>query len=210
MLVSLMLAFVLTLGAGVVVGVAAGRHNPPSEQQTPATTHPAEGRSGGLPEALGLNTEQREKLKAIWTEATQGPSRKANSAKRSQLMKERDEALYNLLTDEQKQQYQKELADYSAKLAELDKEREKAFQEAVDHTKLMLDDKQREKYEQFLKDHQHGDHDRQSHGGQHGRNGPGRGGPRFMEPRTQPFRGGPTTEESKDLREIGGPSTRPG
>ncbi len=36
-LVSLMLAFVLTLGAGVVVGMAAGRHTPVG-QLTPVTT----------------------------------------------------------------------------------------------------------------------------------------------------------------------------
>jgi hypothetical protein len=201
-LMSLMLAFILTLGAGVVVGVAAGRHTPTVPgQQVPVTTRPAEPKTGGwLPDALGLNTEQREKLKAIWTATVPGPSEKA---RRSQLIKERDEVLYNLLTDEQKQQYQKEMAEYSAKLADLNKEREKAIQDAVKRTKLILDDKQREKYEQILKDHpyQHGDHDRQPHGGQREHNGPGRGG------RTQPFRGGPTTEE---LKEFGSPSTRPG
>lgn len=69
--------------------------------------------------------------------------------------------------------------------------------------KLILDEKQREKYEQYLKDHpyQHGDRDHQLHGGQRGRSGPGRGGPRFLEPRTQPLKGGPATEESKDNKE---------
>jgi hypothetical protein len=209
-LMSLMLAFILTLGAGVVVGVAAGRHTPTANvpgQQILVTTRPAEPKAGGwLPDALGLNTEQREKLKAIWTGTVPAPSEKA---RRSQLIKERDEVLYNLLSDEQKQQYQKEMAEYSAKLADLNKEREKAIQDAVKRTKLILDDKQREKYEQILKDHpyQHGDHDRQPHGGQHEHNGPGRGGPRFMEPRTQPFRGGPATEE---LKEFGSSATRPG
>jgi len=208
---SLMLAFILTLGAGVVVGMAAGRHAPVIEQtRTPATTHPAEPKSGGLAETLGLNTEQREKLKGIWTGAMQGPSEKA---KRSQLIKERDEALYNLLTDEQKQQYQKQMAAYSEKLADLNKEREKAIQDAVERTKLILNPQQREKYEQILKDHGpflHGDHDRQQHrGGQPNHNGPGRGSPRFGEPRTQPLRGGPTTEELKDTKEFGS-ATRPG
>lgn len=93
-----------------------------------------EPKPGGLPDFLGLNTQQREQLKVIWTETLQGPSRKANSAKRSQLIKERDDALYNLLTDEQKQQYQKAMTDFKEKLAELDKEREKAFQDAVERT----------------------------------------------------------------------------
>ena len=116
-LLSLMIAFLLTLVAGVVVGMAAGRHTPAVEKQVPITTRPAEPKGGAwLPDALGLNTDQREKLKAIWTETVQGPSQRANSAKRSQLMKERDEVLYNLLTDEQKQQYQKQMSEYSTKI----------------------------------------------------------------------------------------------
>ena len=213
---SLMLAFILTLGAGVVVGVAAGRHTPVSEQ-TLATTRPSEPKKGGwLPEALGLNTEQREKLKAIWTETAQGPSQKSSAKKRSELLKERDEALFNLLTDEQKQQYQKQMADYSAKLDELNKEREKAIQEAVERTKLMLDDKQREKYDQILKDHgpfphgDHGDHEHQPRGGPHGHSGPGHGPPHFGEPRTQPMRGGPANEDFRDNKDFGTATTRPG
>jgi hypothetical protein len=212
-LMSLMLAFVLTLGAGVVVGMAAGRHTPGAALQVP-TTHPAESRGGGwLPDTLGLNADQREKLKAIWTETVQGPSQHAAASKRSQLLKERDEALFNLLTDEQKVQYKQEMADYSAKLSELKKEREKAIQEAVERTELILNDKQREKYEQILKEHgpfPHGEHDRQAHGGPHGHNGPGHGPPHFNDPRTQPLRSGPTTEDFRDMKEPGSPTTRPG
>jgi flagellar motility protein MotE (MotC chaperone) len=212
-LMSLMLAFVLTLGAGVVVGMAAGRHKPVVETQAQTTTRPTEPKGPWLPDALELNTDQREKLKGIWTETVQGPSQRANSSKRSQLLKERDEAFYNLLTDEQKQQYKKQMTEFSAKLAELEKEREKAIQEAVERTKLILDARQREKYDQILKEHgpfPHGDHDRQPHGGgQRGHNGPGHGSQRFGEPRTQPDRNGPTTEGFNEGKETLSPATRP-
>ena len=182
--------------------MAAGRHTPAvPDQQVPAT-RPVEvpnNKGAWLPDALGLNSEQREKLKAIWTETVRGPSQQASALKRSQLLKERDDALYNLLSDDQKQQYQKVKADYSAKLADLNKEREKTIQDAVERTKLMLDDKQREKYEQILKERgpfPRGERDHPPHGGgPRGHNGPGHGPPHFGEPRTQPsLRGGPTTE----------------
>ena len=191
-LASLMVAFILTLGAGMVVGVAAGRHA--TAETTLPATRPAEHASPhqGWTETLGLTSQQRDRVRQIWTDAMEGPGQHANMETRMQLFKQRDAALYNLLTDDQKKQYEAIKADINAKLNDLNKEREKSIQEAVVQTKLVLNDQQREKYEQMLKEHggpfpPHGEHE---HGGPHGPgHGSRHGGPSWFgdPPHTQPF-----------------------
>ena len=74
----------------------------------------------------------------IWN-AVMRDSRKVQSEQRQALQKQREEAVRALLSEEQKIKYDGVLKDYADKKAELDKAREKTFQEAVEKTKLILD-----------------------------------------------------------------------
>lgn len=198
LLLTVLGGFVVTLGAGMVVGMAAGWHEASTKTVPAPTTQPTPppGRVPPLSEALGLTKEQSEQMKDIWS-GMPAQFQKSNE-RRMALVKERDEALYDLLTDEQKARYQKLKADYSTKLnnlaAEQAKEREAAFQDAVERTKKILTEPQREKYEELLKKHGPAWH-RGEHGG-HGEHG----GPAPFQPRDfgngQPHPGGPRGDRS--------------
>jgi hypothetical protein len=133
--------FVVALGAGVVVGMGVSR---------PAVVKPAEHRGGGwIEEQLGLTSEQREQMKAIWSEARDMGQK--HGEMRDQFRKERDAAVMGLFTPEQKDQYQKIQDDFRAQMGKLDKEREAAFNAAKEKTKAILNETQRAKYEELMK-----------------------------------------------------------
>ena len=142
----LIIAFVVTLAAGVVVGftIRSLSHRPPM---------PFVG-GGPLPHNhlpdLKLSAEQKAKMDEIWN-AVMRDSGKLHSEQRQAFQKQREEAVRAILTEEQKVKYDKILKDYASKMAELGKAREKAFQETVEKTKLILNAEQRKKYEEWLK-----------------------------------------------------------
>jgi len=146
---TLVAAFVLALGGGVVLGLAAARRPVP-----PTTTPPSAkpGEHSWLADQLDLTTDQRERMKDIWSTLVQGPAQ-ANRDRRRQVEKERDEALVSLLTPEQRAEYDRRMAGYTAQLADLGKEREKLFKDAVEQTKLILNESQRQRYDELLKAH---------------------------------------------------------
>ena len=86
----------------------------------------------------------------IWN-AVMRDSRRFQSDQRQAFQKQRDEAVRAILAEEQKVKYDAVLKDYANKMAELGKAREKAFQEAVEKTKLILNAEQQKKYEEWLK-----------------------------------------------------------
>jgi Spy/CpxP family protein refolding chaperone len=131
----LIAAFAVTLAAGAAAGYAIRSY-----------THRASRR---FPD-LKLTAEQKAKMDEIWN-AVMRDSRRFQSDQRQALQKQRDEAVRGILTEEQKLKYDGLLKDYAGKRAELDKGREKAFQEAVEKTKLILNAEQRVKYEEWLK-----------------------------------------------------------
>ena len=97
-----------------------------------------------------MTAEQRAKMDEIWN-AVMRDSRKLQSEQRQAFQKQREEAVRAILTEEQKVKYDAVLKDYADKMAELGKAREKAFQEAVEKTKLILNAEQQKKYEEWLK-----------------------------------------------------------
>jgi len=171
----LVVAFVLALGGGVVLGLAAGRRPVPGAV-VPAAHPPGE--HSWLADQLDLTTDQRERMKDIWSTLVQGPAQ-ANRDRRRQVEKERDEALVSLLTPEQRAEYDRRLSGYAAQLVDLGKEREKLFKDAVEQTKLILNDSQRQRYDELLKAH---DAERASRAHR-------RGGPTGTDPRTRPATG---------------------
>jgi Spy/CpxP family protein refolding chaperone len=135
----LIIAFVITLVAGVAAGFAVRPffhiHQPPPHNRFPD---------------LKLTAEQAAKMHEIW-DAVMRSSRETQNKQRQAFLKERDEAIRAMLTQEQKAKYDEILKDYSGEIAELGKAREKAFQEAVEKTKLILNAEQQKKYEEWLK-----------------------------------------------------------
>jgi hypothetical protein len=129
--------FLIALGTGIVVGM--GMSKAPK----------AEDRKSWLAEELSLTADQSEKMKAIWSDI----SRPGQSSfeRRRQLGRERDDAVQALLTEEQKTAYTALLDKYNLQMAELNHEREQAFQAAVESTKDILTEQQRVKYDELLR-----------------------------------------------------------
>ncbi len=67
------------------------------------------------------------------------------------LQKQRDEALVALLNDEQKAKFEKISKDYADRYAELTRNRDQVFAQAVQQTRSLLNETQRQKYDQILK-----------------------------------------------------------
>ena len=148
----LIIAFVVTLAAGAVAGFTLGSltHRPPKPSAGAAPREPeAPSLHNHFPD-LKLTAEQKAKMDEAWS-AVMRNSHKLQSDQRQAFQKQRDEAVRAILTDEQKVKYDEALKDYAGKMAELGKAREKAFQEAVEKTKLILNAEQRKKYEEWLK-----------------------------------------------------------
>jgi Spy/CpxP family protein refolding chaperone len=139
------LALCAGLAAGLLASRLPGGAQPPP---APAPTESAEPRTP-LVEELNLTAEQREQMRQIW-EGVRGQVRQAfEDAQR--LQKQRDEALVSLLTDEQKAKFEKISKDYAGRFDELTHKRDATFQNAVERTRRILNDEQRQKYDQILK-----------------------------------------------------------
>jgi len=163
---TLVTTFTLALGAGLVVGIAAAKRGAAAslltKPGTPQTTH-----SRSTAADLNLTAQQQEQVKGIWASVTQGPV-KTLAEKRKSLQKERDDAVNRLFTSEQKVEYDRIQAEYASKSEKLNKDRQQHFDAAVEQVKRILNDTQRQKYEQMLKER--GGH------GRHVLGGPGREG----------------------------------
>jgi Spy/CpxP family protein refolding chaperone len=147
--ITLVIAFVLALGAGVVLGFAAARRvdTPP-----PVDAKPAEGRRPSwLKEQLKLSDQQSEQIRAIWQQVMSEQGR-VNTERRRALERERDAALLGLLTSEQREEYDRLMKDYAARLADLRKEFDALHQQAVERTRQVLTAEQRARYEELLKE----------------------------------------------------------
>jgi len=151
----LVMAFVLTLCAGIVVGVGlskqAGAGNPPVLSGTAPPLPVPAGPGSWFADKLKLSPTQTEQMKAIWSEAMQGAGEELFDRRRS-LYRERDRAIEALYTDEQKAERERLKKEFDVKLAENSKEREKLVQAAVEKTKAMLNPEQRDVYEKMLRE----------------------------------------------------------
>jgi hypothetical protein len=67
------------------------------------------------------------------------------------LQRRRDKALIEILTEEQKAEFEKITEDYAGRFASLSQKRDQAFANAVEQTKRLLNDGQRKQYELILK-----------------------------------------------------------
>jgi len=136
--VILLVSFLMVFAAGVALGTLVA-----------ATTHLST-RQSYLSRKLDLTPEQRQQVQEIWSGAV-NVGRQRPAERRKAIRKEHEEAVRQMLTEDQKVPYEEMLRGYSSKLAALEDEKKQLFQEAVTRTKAILDDRQREEYEAFLK-----------------------------------------------------------
>jgi Spy/CpxP family protein refolding chaperone len=145
---------VMALSAGVVAGLVAAR--------LPAATSAAKSDNvpppippgpmeKSLAEELQLTADQREQMRAIW----EGVRDKVHQAfdEAQDLGRQRDQRLVAILSDEQKAQFEKISKEFAEKYNQLARERDDAFNGAVEKTKKLLNETQRKKYEEILKTH---------------------------------------------------------
>lgn len=143
------LMFIIALGSGMVIGMNLPQHS--------SSPRPQE--RSWLADELKLTSEQREKMRAIWSamlpegqgrSGERGGTGRHGEARR-QLIKDRDEGIAALIPADKKAEYESVLARFEQREEELSHEREKAFQKVVEQTKQILSPEQRVKYEELLK-----------------------------------------------------------
>jgi hypothetical protein len=119
----------------------------------PALNNTRANAAGPMPltEQLQLSDDQRMRMQQIWERAQTRVRRGVESAQ--QLQQQRDDALVALLNDEQKAAFEKISKQYADRYAELLQQRDQEFAEAVSETRKLLDEQQRQKYDQILKSH---------------------------------------------------------
>ena len=138
---ALLAVAVLALGAGVVAGTL-GKRVLSSEPNVSVET------GSTLSQELGLSSDQRDRMQQIW----EGVRNTAHDCQEQaqQLQKQRDDAVFAMLTDEQKAKYTQLTTECVGKIAVLNSRREEAFGKAVEETKSMLSDSQKKVYEQMI------------------------------------------------------------
>lgn len=203
----LVLSFVLTLGAGIVVGMGLNKAviggSPVVNGPTPPPLAPPPNPGSWFVKELGLSAEQSEQMKSIWSQAMEGTGRELFDRRRS-LYRDRDKAIEAIYTEDQRTERERIRREYDAKLAENSKERDKLVQTAVEKTKAMLSDEQRAKYEKMLRERN--DRDRDRHRGPSTRPGTQ---PSDRPPGPIPFgQGFPGRRGGDDGREGRGPDGR--
>jgi Spy/CpxP family protein refolding chaperone len=132
---------VVALSAGVVAGVLASRlptsQPPVGPEQTP------------LAAELNLSPEQQAQMKEIWEGVRSHVHQSFDEAQK--LQKQRDDALVAILSDQQKAQFEKISKDFAGRFDRISSDRDRSFREAVEKTKKLLNDEQRKKYDEILK-----------------------------------------------------------
>jgi len=146
---ALICVFVLALGAGVMGDRLATRL---------AVASPGSGGHGGwdngvgerstLSADLGLSASQQEQMRNIW-EGVRDLSH--DSFEQAQILQnERDAKVVDLLSDDQRKSYQELARSYADQVEALKKKRDAAFAKAVEDTRRLLNDFQRQKYDKIL------------------------------------------------------------
>ncbi len=187
-----LVGFILSLAAGVVVGMVVSR--PGVIISGPTTTRPTGRDPGGrspFAEQLDLTPQQDEAMKKIWNEAhaAMRQSEAGRFDRRHALADERDKAILLLIPAEKKADYERIQQEHASKVAEMNNERDRIFKEADEKTKAILSEAQWKKLEEMKKDHR-GPRGPGGPGGpgggRHGPPPPDGEGPRKFNPTTDP------------------------
>jgi hypothetical protein len=126
--VLLILAFALTLAAGVVAGIGFARATPGVDvggQPVPPPPAAPQPDRNWMADQLKLDPRQRELVTNIWRDAPHDKVRELDARRRA-LFREREDALAALYTPQQKADRDKAYRAYEAKVAEVRRERDDA------------------------------------------------------------------------------------
>jgi len=134
------LGFAMAFAAGASVGMLI------SLPQAASADRPS--RPGDLAEQLGLSAQQREQMHKIWGEFVMGRDKEFRDSKR-EIWQAKDEAIENLLTQEQRSEYDAICADCELRLMAMDQQWQTVIDQAVEKTKAILTPEQAKKYEEF-------------------------------------------------------------
>lgn len=125
----LVMAFALTLAAGVVAGIGFARVAPDGGQtntSTRPTTQPQADKKW-FGDQLNLTPEQRDQVAAIWRDVPHEKIHALDSRKWS-VMRERDSAVAALYTPQQKTDRERVYREYDVKMSELRHERDETVE----------------------------------------------------------------------------------
>lgn len=141
----LFLAFVLVLAAGVVLGQLWGR----LPGQLAPESHPR----SWLADQLGLNSQQRSQMDAIWAETRKEMSQLG--AQRREMEADRKKAIDRLLSPQQKSEYERINQDFQKQRRSLDARRQELMKQADARSKAMLSPEQRATWDKITRQWKH-------------------------------------------------------
>ncbi|HEX4793778.1 MAG TPA: hypothetical protein VH370_08305 [Humisphaera sp.] len=148
---NLKLAIVLGFALMFIAGLAVGR-SPADNRETPAMS-PQRPQHSWLGNQLHLSAEQEKQMKAIWSSTA--VTRPDLPKQFHECDKDRDQAILDLLTPEQRQQFDRIQLDHKDRVEQLNSERSQSMRDAEDQTRQILSEDQRKKYDDILKAHGH-------------------------------------------------------
>lgn len=135
--VIILISFIVAFAAGISIGLVIGRGGRPPRTGSPL------GR-------LNLTHAQRDQMQKIWTE-TMEPMGRLQHEKMQKLQEEREQAILNLLSTEQREELERINEAYHQNMRKLEQERRALFDQAMEKTKKILSEEQRKQYEEILK-----------------------------------------------------------
>ena len=180
--IMVVIGFLIAFAAGLAVGVEMRRPSlaqgptpvEPPTRTTGPSTRGSRSPGGWFASELKLSPDQRKKMDAIWSEVARG-GREEMDKERDALRKQRDEAILALVGTDNKTKYDDIQKKYRDDQQAMERKMRGRFEKAVEETKAILDDEQREKYEKLLARYRPPS-DRDGRGSRSGPGGP-RGGP---------------------------------
>ena len=171
----LVLAFLVVLAAGAVVGMAVDRRLRAESPMPPGPPHP---RNPWAQFNSSLTAEQREQMKTIWSEVNK--QRDLRFQTRHQLSQKRDQQILEMLTPEERSKYEAIQNEYRAEVDQTERNLVDTVHKAEEQTRAMLSPEQQKIYD-----------DLRARGGPPGRRGGPHGHPKTMS--------APTTAPSQTL-----------
>jgi Spy/CpxP family protein refolding chaperone len=171
-LIAFLTTTILVLCAGVVVGRLTMQMPVLTTPGGEHSEHNGQGPSW-IAQQLGLSTQQRAQMDAIWADARQ--KMEQSGEKRHEVDRAHDAAVQAILSDSQKAEFEKVNADYHAQRTALEKDRGMLIGDAEKRSRDLLDETQQKKYDELTKQM----HNQQTHN----HRGPRRSG---ASPDTQP------------------------
>jgi Spy/CpxP family protein refolding chaperone len=136
-------AIVLGFTLMFIAGMAIGEFRKPAPRRSSSRSW--------LSDQLELTSEQQQRMRDIWSAA-------AESAPRSrfrEIDRQRDTAIDQLLSDEQKRTYAGILHDHDAQVAALRALHDQAVRDAEEKTRAILTTPQRQKFDEITRQHGH-------------------------------------------------------